>query len=426
MTQKVNINSRFPLKEDAEEYWSATAGKGQVTHVYDVLSHSPYWQGKLRFNEFTNEIEFTEGNPRHDPANVVERWFSEHGYAGQGLYQIIERQLTDVCKNNPYHPVKQYHASLDPWNDTQHNAVSFIADQFKSLRFRAGNLEAYVSRFLVSSKARIYEPGCQADMMLILEGPQGTGKSTILRWLFDPLDKGWYTDQLSSMSNKDGCQEMQGVLCACLDEMDTWNGHKKTTAKTFLTRRFDRFRPAYGRKVESFPRQCVIAGTINPDGLPYFDDTENRRYLCIAQDKKPSEKALTAFHENVQKMDAASLFLYQSGYQWHLTEEEERHQVQDTEERTNLDPWHNLISAHLQTTTQTDIATVATEALGMKTADVDRKVEMRIASVLVHKDNGWERKRVTENGKRVWKYVAPSAPTLFVEDGNLIRLKPKR
>jgi predicted P-loop ATPase len=137
------------------------------------------------------------------------------------------------------------------------------------------------SRFLISAVARVYEPGCKVDHMLVLEGAQGKQKSEALRTL--AIKDGWFTDRLSHVNSKDAAQETAGVLLIEVAEMDVLTKATNSATKSFITRRNDRFRPPYGKHPINLPRQCVFAGTINPTMGGYLKDpTGARRFWPVA------------------------------------------------------------------------------------------------------------------------------------------------
>jgi predicted P-loop ATPase len=117
-------------------------------------------------------------------------------------------------------------------------------------------------RFLISAVARIYEPGCQADHMLVLEGAQGLLRSTAFRIL--AVQDEWFTDRLSPLATKDAAQETAGIWIVEVAELEAFTKSSSSSAKAFLTRRTDRYRPPYGKHTIRQPRQCIFVGTINP------------------------------------------------------------------------------------------------------------------------------------------------------------------
>src|SRR5262249_52673601 len=129
------------------------------------------------------------------------------------------------------------------------------------------------ARRLISAVARIYEPGCQADHVLILEGPQGQGKSTALRTIGEPF----YSDDIAELGTKDASLGTAGVWIVELPELYAMARAEVSKVKSFFSRRTDRFRPPYGRRMVEAHRQCVFAGSVNND-VYLKDETGGRRF----------------------------------------------------------------------------------------------------------------------------------------------------
>src|SRR5262249_42604988 len=132
------------------------------------------------------------------------------------------------------------------------------------------------SKFLISAVARIYEPGCQADHIIILESDQGEGKSTALRIMGDPF----FTDDLAELGTKDASLATAGVWIIELSELDAMTRADRSRIKSFVSRRVDRYRPVYGRRLVETKRQCVFAGSVN-DSEYLKDDTGARRFWPV-------------------------------------------------------------------------------------------------------------------------------------------------
>jgi len=140
-------------------------------------------------------------------------------------------------------------------------------------------VRAVTRKTMVAAIARIYRPGIKFDSILVLNGEQGMGKST----LFAILGKDWFSDSLSisDMKDKTAPEKLQGYWILEISEL---NGIKKVdveVVKSFITRTDDKYRHAYGTTVESHPRSCVIVGTTNSDGGFLRDITGNRRFWPV-------------------------------------------------------------------------------------------------------------------------------------------------
>jgi predicted P-loop ATPase len=135
-------------------------------------------------------------------------------------------------------------------------------------------VRAVGEKFLISAIARVMDPGCKVDHVLILEGPQGIGKSTLGRIL---AGDDWFSDQLADMGSKDASMQLRGVWIVELSELDALNRAEMARAKAFLSQQRERFRLPYGKRIIDAPRQCVFIGTTNSDTW-MKDETGGRRF----------------------------------------------------------------------------------------------------------------------------------------------------
>ena len=124
--------------------------------------------------------------------------------------------------------------------------------------------------------ARIFSPGAKADSCLILEGEQGTKKSTALKTLVQP----WFTDEIAELGSKDAALQTRGVWIIEIAELDSMNRSEAGKIKEFMSRTTDRFRPPYGRRLIESPRQCIFAGSVNHTNY-LRDETGARRFWPV-------------------------------------------------------------------------------------------------------------------------------------------------
>ena len=130
-------------------------------------------------------------------------------------------------------------------------------------------------------------PGSKYDNMLILAGPQGLGKSTLL----DKMSRGWFNDSIRTFEGKEASELLQGVWLVEISELDAFRRTDVARIKQFLSLRTDRFRAAYGRHVKELPRCCVFFGTTNTKDF-LQDRTGNRRFWPVDVGVAPVTKGV--------------------------------------------------------------------------------------------------------------------------------------
>jgi predicted P-loop ATPase len=248
-----------------------------------ILQHAPKWRGVLGYDEFSARAVIKK-NPPWGAEVMGASWTDHHDSLTRVWFQQekinptigdLGRAVQAAARHNPFHPVREYLDSL-VWDGVPR---PWLVDYFHVED--SDYVRAIGPRYLISAVARVYRPGCQVDHMLVLEGPQGKQKSEALRRL--AVNDAWFTDRLSHVASKDAMLELAGIWLAEIAEMDAFAKAAASTQKRFLTSRYDRFRPPYGKHLINLPRQCVFAGTINPPTGGYLKDpTGARRFWPVA------------------------------------------------------------------------------------------------------------------------------------------------
>lgn len=234
---------------------------------------------ELRHNVFTDAIELHAGGHvrRLGDPEINRLWSEANQCAMQAKHGDFARLLDVVARQNPYHPINDYLASLK-WDGTLRCATwlsVYLGAADTPLNRAIGN------SVLTGMVRRVQQPGCRHDTMMVLEGPQGAGKSRAMQTLGGP----WHGDQLNlGLRDRETIEQTQGVWLGEIAELAGQRRNEVETIKAFISRREDKGRPAYGRMTALVPRQFVLVGTTND--LAYLkDSTGGRRFLPVTVGK---------------------------------------------------------------------------------------------------------------------------------------------
>lgn len=348
-----------------------------------ILSRDPRWAGRIRLDEFAGLIELRgDGDAwrelREADGIHAAEWI-ERAYSVALPPRMIHDAFIGIADRNRIHPVRAYLDTLE-W-DGRPRLRGLLADY---LGAEASELHSEISRcFLVSCVARILDPGCKVDTVLILVGKQGRHKSSAL----EILAGAWFSDTKIDPGDKDAYQSLPGRWVYELAEMETWGAHAWGRIKAFLSSRVDRYRPSYGRVVASFPRQTVFVGSTNQREF-LADPTGARRFWPVTVPGKIDRDKLRADRDQLW---AEALTEYRSRPVWWLSEGSEEAQAAQAAEHTIQDPWHATIARWAESRVGFEISEVLTDALRKPIADHDKHAQGRAAEVL--RSLGFESKR---------------------------------
>lgn len=135
------------------------------------------------------------------------------------------------------------------------------------------------SKWMIAAVRRVREPGCKFDNMLVLEGAQNAGKSSVFRIL---AGDAWFTDGMSAGSpSKETIEATCGKWIVECAELAGLTKRDVNEVKQALSKQSDRARLSYGRFPVEVPRQFVICGTTNSTKY-LMDVTGGRRFWCVA------------------------------------------------------------------------------------------------------------------------------------------------
>ncbi|BBH19854.1 hypothetical protein Back11_11990 [Paenibacillus baekrokdamisoli] len=256
--------------------------------------------------------------------------------------ETIKNALTEVIHHNSFHPVKAY-LEEQRWDGCARLEMIFIeylgAEDTPYVR-------AVTRKMFVAAIKRIYEPGCKFDNMLVLVGPQGAGKSSLLA----KMGRQWFSDSLKTFDSKEAGEHLQGAWIIEVGELAAMKKAEVEEIKQFLSKQSDRYRVAYDRMVTDFPRKCVFFGTTNNSSF-LQDTTGNRRFWPVVVD--PNKRCKNHFNEltdeGVSKLWAEALQLYLSGEPLELDAGVYADAQKVQERHMDSDPREGLIMEYLET-----------------------------------------------------------------------------
>jgi predicted P-loop ATPase len=289
-------------------------------------------------------------------------------------HQAADTRALECC----YHPVRDYLAAV-AWDGRPRLGTwlsTYLGAEQTDYAKETGTM------FLVAMTARVLSPGCKADYMLVLEGEQGTYKSTACQVLGDK----WFSDHLPDITiGKDVSQHLRNKWLLEISEMHAYSRAETALLKSFVTRTHERYRPSYGRKEVVEPRQCVFVGTCNKDTY-LRDETGGRRFWPV----KVGSIDIEALRAERDQLFAEAVHLYRGGRLWWPSEQFERlHIAPEQHARYFVDVWTEAIAAYVSGKDKVTLGEVAKDALGFDTSRISKTDQVRIREAL--EALGWER-----------------------------------
>jgi predicted P-loop ATPase len=330
-----------------------------------------------------------------DDVTAVNEWLQIAGIR-HASRDTVFAAVDAIARENAVHPVKEYLNGLR-W-DGKKRLGTWLSNYLKA---EANEYTAAVgTMFLIAAVARIEKPGCKVDSMLILEGTQGTGKSTACA----VLGGEWFSDSMpDDIASKDAAAHLRGKWIIEMGELHALSRSETTSFKKFLTRQEERYRPAYGRKEVNEPRQCVFIGTTNKD-MYLKDETGGRRFWPVATGVSGVIDTL-GLRADRDQLFAEALTLYRSGTPWWPDRDFEARVIAPQQaERYDADAWESAIAewiANQPDPRRFTVAEVAAGALGVFKEKLGRAEQNRITAALER--IGWQRgPRGGATGAKYW------------------------
>jgi predicted P-loop ATPase len=386
-----------------------------LANAATALREAPEWKGVLGYDEFADQTMMLQPAPwieeRQDwqrrPWTDIDDIRATEWMQRNGIFikdRDVAQAVQMVAAENTYNPPKDY---LDGLSWVGESRLETLLPQIFGAE-PTPYVVAALRCFLIGAVARVYEPGCKMDTMLVLEGPQGIRKSTAVRELFGDTN---FTDDMSEFGTKDASITAGSAWCIEIAELSAMVGRRKENEviKAFITRREDNFRPPYGRRNIKRRRHCVLVGTTNADDW-MRDDTGGRRYWPI----RCGEIDVELLKTNRDQIWAEAVALYRlgpnEGGAWWFTDEGLMEMTRaEQQARSAVDPWEQPVLDYVASKRETTGHEVL-EGLAVSKRDQNTHALMRVAKIL--SQARWRKQRVWKKG-HVWyapDYQPPSSP----------------
>lgn len=355
------------------------------------LEGDPDFRGRLGFDEM-RRCPCWDTRPLDDAeVMVIHRSLQKKGLRRLSL-EVAHEAVRHIANQSPFHPLKEWLEGLkwDGEERVERWLSTFLGATDDDYHRNVGTM------FLVAMVARIFQPGCQADYMLVLEGGQGELKSQACRAL---AGSEYFSDALPSLGSDDvrTAAHLRGKWLVEISELSAFSKADAALLKSFITRQVEKFIPKFGRMETIEPRQCCFIGTTNDDTY-LKDETGGRRFWPV----RCGAIKLGELRRARDQLFAEAISLWQDGRHWWPDRAFEKEHIEPVQgARLWVDAWDDPIREYLTSLTlkETSISQVASIALSFDKPRLGLPEQKRIAALL--RQQGWELHR--SNSERLWK-----------------------
>lgn len=337
-------------EEEQDNSWTSeltvnTKGEyeNSANNLNIIFQFDPFLKNAFKLNTFDNKRYVTKTLPWRKIDDVEP--LRDVDYSGvrnyiECIYGIVSSQKVDDAlaleiEKKKFHPIVEYIKSLQ-WDGVP-RVNTLLIDYFGAED--NAYTRAAIRKMLCAAVTRVFHPGTKFDTALILVGPQATYKSTFVK----KLGKNWFSDTFTTVQGKESFEQIQGAWLVEIAELSGLKKAEVETIKHYISKCEDSFRPAYGRTIETYKRQCVFFGTTNSKDF-LRDPTGNRRFLPIDVRPEYATKnvAQELTEEEVDQVWAEAYEMYKQGESLYMTGEEdmlakiEQHKHSEQDERKGI------------------------------------------------------------------------------------------
>lgn len=250
--------------------------------------------------------------------------------------------VTKAVDDRSYHPIREFFETLPDWDGVE-RADTLLVDYLGAED--TPYVRAVTRKELCAAYCRVYHPGIKFDSMIVLNGDQGIGKSTLIA----KLGGEWYSDSLnlSDMNDKTAAEKLQGYWIMEIGELAGMRKADLDKVKAFISRQDDKYRASFGRRVTPHPRQCVFFGTTNSQNGYLRDITGNRRYWNVKVPGNGKYKPWDMDEDTVKQVWAEVMVYAKAGEKLYLPTELEAYAKEEQRAAMERDDREGLVQEYL-------------------------------------------------------------------------------
>lgn len=314
--------STAPEERPDSADWLATlelGAKGAIAssapNVARILANDTRLAGRFYYDVFRERAIITRDLPwRTLDRDATAEWtdtddsglrlYVESAYHITGSQKILDA-LAVAFEETKRHPVKQFieRARWDGIPRVESLFIDTLGAEDSIL------VRAMTRKSLAAAVARIYDPGCKYDQIVVLSGREGIGKSTLLR----RLGGAWYNDSFNTVEGKESMEQLSGSWIIEIAELAGLKKAEVSAVKAFASKQEDSYRAAYARRGKTRPRQCVFFATTNETDF-LREENGNRRFWIVPVGTHDITRPVWTLPDDyIAQVWAEALHLYRSG-----------------------------------------------------------------------------------------------------------------
>jgi predicted P-loop ATPase len=384
----------------------STKKKNQLRFLLDLINKDPALKGLVGHNDFTYDIEFRKAPPWSpldkaggmisDNDEIFLKYYLSVTHGIEPSVSLIHEAVIQLAFDNRFHPVKDYLRALK-WDQVPRLEEWLITSAGCEDNLYVRTIS---KKTLVAAVARIENPGCKFDYMLVLEGAGGIRKSMLVEAL---ASESFFSEINITLNEKYVVEKMNGCWILEFSEMAGMKKVDREHIKSFLTIRTDNIRLSYRRNAERFPRQSIFIGTMNPSGSNEWisdDSGEQRRFWPVLCPRNINVEWVKGCRD---QLFAEAYHLFKHGEILDINDEKVIELAKiEQEERKERDPWLPIVLKWTSETLMPKFTTtdILMEAIKLEPGRIDKFAQIRIGKIL--KKMGFKNYREGHNNIRYY------------------------